>query len=52
MLRYLIELKCAPHADIDEAASSSLYSTVSRPFAKPKTCKSFIKVINSKAMKY
>ena len=33
-------------ADVDEAAWSSLYSTVSRPFEKPKTGKIAIKVIN------
>jgi adenine-specific DNA-methyltransferase len=33
-------------ADIDEAAWSSLYSTVSRPFAKPEFGKIAAKVIN------
>ncbi len=40
------KLKRALRADIDEAAWSSLYSTVSRPFEKPKTGKIAIKVIN------
>jgi adenine-specific DNA-methyltransferase len=40
------KLKRALRADIDEAAWSSLYSTVSRPFGKPKTGKIAIKVIN------
>jgi adenine-specific DNA-methyltransferase len=40
------KLKRALRADIDEAAWSSLYSTVSRPFDKPKTGKIAIKVIN------
>ena len=40
------KLKRAPRVDIDEAAWSSLYSTVSRPFDKPKTGKIAIKVIN------
>lgn len=40
------KLKRALKADIDEAAWSSLYSTVSRPFALPKTGKIAIKVIN------
>jgi len=35
-----------PTAEIDEAAWSSLYSIVSRPFAPPKTGKIAIKVIN------
>jgi adenine-specific DNA-methyltransferase len=39
-------LKRALRADINEAAWSSLYSTVSRPFDKPKTGKIAIKVIN------
>ena len=33
-------------AEVDEAAWSSLYSTVSRPFEKPTTGKIAIKVIN------
>ena len=40
------KLKRALRADIDEAAWSSLYSTVSRPFDKPKSGKIAIKVIN------
>ncbi|MCI0536860.1 MAG: hypothetical protein L0Z50_16710, partial [Verrucomicrobiales bacterium] len=40
------KLKRALRADIDEAAWSSLYSTVSRPFDRPKTGKIAIKVIN------
>ncbi len=40
------KLKRALRADIDEAAWSSLYSTVSRPFAKPETGKIAVKVIN------
>ena len=40
------KLKRALRAEIDEAAWSSLYSTVSRPFDKPKTGKIAIKVIN------
>ena len=40
------KLKRALRADIDEAAWSSLYSTVSRPFAKPKSGKIAVKVIN------
>ena len=40
------KLKRALRADIDEAAWSSLYSTVSRTFDKPKTGKTAIKVIN------
>jgi adenine-specific DNA-methyltransferase len=40
------KLKRALRADIDEAAWSSLYSTVSRPFAKPESGKIAIKVIN------
>ncbi len=40
------KLKRALRADIDEAAQSSLYSTVSRPFAKPETGKIAVKVIN------
>jgi adenine-specific DNA-methyltransferase len=40
------KLKRALRADIDEAAWSSLYSTISRPFAKPETGKIAIKVIN------
>jgi adenine-specific DNA-methyltransferase len=33
-------------ADIDEASWSTLYSTVSRPFAPPSTGKIAVKVIN------
>ncbi len=40
------KLKRALRADIDEAAWSALYSTVSRPFPKPTTGKIAIKVIN------
>ena len=40
------KLKRALRADIDEAAWSSLYSTVSRPFNKPETGKIAVKVIN------
>jgi adenine-specific DNA-methyltransferase len=40
------KLKRALRADIDEAAWSSLYSTVSRPFDKPKSGKIAVKVIN------
>lgn len=39
-------LKTALKADIDEEAWSSLYRTVSRPFATPDTGKIAIKVIN------
>ena len=40
------KLKRALRADIDEAAWSSLYSTVSRPFDKPDSGKIAVKVIN------
>jgi len=40
------KLKRALRAEIDEAAWSSLYSTVSRPFPKPSTGKIAVKVIN------
>lgn len=40
------KLKRALRAEIDEAAWSSLYSTVSRPFAVPETGKIAVKVIN------
>lgn len=40
------KLKRALRAEIDEAAWSSLYSTVSRPFEKPETGKIAVKVIN------
>ena len=40
------KLKRALRAEIDEAAWSSLYRTVSRPFDKPKTGKVAVKVIN------
>jgi adenine-specific DNA-methyltransferase len=40
------KLKRALRAEIDEAAWSSLYSTVSRPFDKPITGKIAVKVIN------
>ena len=39
-------LKRALKAEIDEAAWSSLYSTVSRPFEKPESGKIAVKVIN------
>jgi adenine-specific DNA-methyltransferase len=39
-------LRRALKADVDEAAWSSLYSTVSRPFDPPKTGKIAVKVIN------
>jgi adenine-specific DNA-methyltransferase len=39
-------LKRALRAEIDEAAWGALYSTVSRPFGKPKSGKIAIKVIN------
>ena len=40
------KLKRTLRAEIDEAAWSSLYSTVSRPFDKPETGKFAVKVIN------
>ena len=40
------KLKRALRAEIDEAAWSTLYSTVSRPFAPPETGKIAVKVIN------
>ena len=40
------KLKRALRAEIDEAAWSSLYSTVSRPFDQPRTGKIAVKVIN------
>jgi len=40
------KLKRALRADIDEAAWSSLYSTISRPFNKPESGKIAVKVIN------
>ena len=40
------KLKRALRADIDEAAWSSLFSTTSRPFAKPASGKFAVKVIN------
>ncbi len=40
------KLKNALRAEIDEAAWSQLYSTRSRPFAKPETGKIAVKVIN------
>src|SRR5207247_4022193 len=40
------KLKRALRAEIDEAAWASLYSTVSRPFERPKSGKIAIKVIN------
>ena len=44
--RTLRQAQTALRADIDEAAWSSLYSTVSRPFDKPKSGKIAVKVIN------
>lgn len=40
------QLKRALRSDIDEIVWSSLYSTVSRPFPRPKTGKIAVKVIN------
>jgi adenine-specific DNA-methyltransferase len=40
------KLKRALRSEIDEAAWSSLYSTVSRPFNKPESGKIAVKVIN------
>jgi adenine-specific DNA-methyltransferase len=40
------KLKRALRAEIDEAAWSTLYATVSRPFAPPSTGKIAVKVIN------
>jgi adenine-specific DNA-methyltransferase len=40
------KLRKALRADVDEAAWSSIYSTVSRPFPKPQTGKIAVKVIN------
>ena len=40
------KLKRVLRAEIDEAAWSSLYRTVSRPFDKPETGKFAVKVIN------
>ena len=40
------KLKRALRAEIDEAAWSALYSTVSRPFARPESGKFAVKVIN------
>ncbi len=40
------KLKRALRADIDEAAWSSLYSTVSRPFVEPESGRIAVKVIN------
>lgn len=40
------KLKRALRADVDEAAWSSLYSTKSRAFDRPKTGKIAVKVIN------
>jgi len=37
---------CTRTTEIDEAAWSTLYSTVSRPFAQPETGKIAVKVIN------
>jgi len=40
------KLKRAQRGDIDAAAWSSLYSTVSQPFDKPESGKIAVKVIN------
>ncbi|MBI4484531.1 MAG: site-specific DNA-methyltransferase, partial [Acidobacteria bacterium] len=40
------KLKRALRAEIDENAWSTLYSTISRPFAPPETGKIAVKVIN------
>ena len=40
------KLKRALRAEIDESAWSALYSTVSRPFARPASGKIAVKVIN------
>ncbi len=40
------KLKRALRAEIDEAAWSALYSTVSRPFVRPASGKIAVKVIN------
>ena len=40
------KLKRAMRAEIDESAWSSVYSTVSRPFAKPESGRIAVKVIN------
>jgi adenine-specific DNA-methyltransferase len=40
------KIKRALRAEIDEAAWASLYSTTSRPFAKPQTGRIAVKVIN------
>ena len=40
------KLKRALRADIDESAWSTLYSTVSRPFAPPESGRIAVKVIN------
>jgi adenine-specific DNA-methyltransferase len=40
------KLKRALRAEVDEAAWSALYATVSRPFAKPDQRKIAVKVIN------
>lgn len=48
-VKAIYDLSATPfflRADIDEAAWSSLYSTVSHPFAKPETGKIAVKVIN------
>jgi adenine-specific DNA-methyltransferase len=39
-------LRKALRADVDEAAWSSIYSNLSRPFPKPQTGKIAVKVIN------
>ena len=40
-------LRKALKAEVDEAARASLYSTVRRPFERPKTGKIAVKVINN-----
>ena len=40
------QLRRALHADVDEDAWASLYSTVSRPFPFPETGRIAVKVIN------
>jgi adenine-specific DNA-methyltransferase len=40
------KLRKALRADVDEAAWSSIYSNLSRPFPKPQTGKIAVKVIN------
>jgi adenine-specific DNA-methyltransferase len=40
------KLKRALRTEIDESAWSTLYTTTSRPFNRPQTCKLAVKVIN------